>query len=93
MKTVPCKGCGKPIMFARTSDGKTIPLDPRPPVYLVTENADGATCDRIGPGQSLFGHPMATMVSHFATCPKASQFSGSKRGGKEGVGQQPDHPE
>jgi hypothetical protein len=66
-----CRGCGKPIVWAVLVDGKKIPLDPRPPVY-----------DQIGTAKD--GSPMVQrartcMVSHFATCPKASEFSGSRK--------------
>lgn len=60
-KTVPCKGCGRLIHFARTPQGKTIPLDVRPPVYKLTE--DGR-CERAPD----------TYVTHFATCPNADEF-------------------
>ena len=77
MRTAPCKGCGKPIVFVAVlkEDGTSgrVPLDPRPPVYMVTVTEE--------PG----GTPLSAirikdaMVSHFATCPKAAQFSGAKR--------------
>lgn len=68
-RTTPCKGCGKPIVWGETSEGKAIPLDPRPPVYRIMRH-------------DLAGDPKVhrdkeAMVSHFATCPKASQFSGN----------------
>lgn len=68
-----CKGCGKEIVWGITSDGKKIPLDPRPPVYsftpLVGETLNGLKVERM----------YNAHVSHFATCPKANDFSGSKR--------------
>lgn len=79
MKTTPCKGCGKPIVWAKDEKGQAIPLDPRAPVYDVIEVREGVTCVRSKPGQNVMGHNLASMVSHFATCSKAAQFSGSKR--------------
>lgn len=66
LKTTPCKGCSKPIVFAVLSDGKRVPLDPRPPVYDVTEYPDGTYAAT---------RSLESMVSHFATCPKANDFS------------------
>lgn len=68
-----CRGCGKEIVWGVTNDGKKIPLDPRPPVYRIFTHPEGfigAERDR------------EALCSHFATCPKANQFSGSRR--KEG---------
>lgn len=67
---VPCKSaeCGKPVVFARDPDGKPIVLDPRPPVYLVVTDARGTHCKRMHDA----------MVSHFATCKRANDFSKSK---------------
>ena len=71
MKSTPCRGCGRPIVFAINKDtGKPIPLDPKPPVYGVVEEADGEiVCKRLE----------LAMVSHFATCSKANEFSGKNR--------------
>ena len=67
-----CKGCGKPIVWGITADGKKIPLDPRPPIYRF-DGHDATRIERV----------MDVYVTHFATCPKASQFSGSKPKQKE----------
>ena len=67
MNRVPCRGCGRPIVFGTLPNGKRVPLDPSAPVYAVSE--DG-TCDRV----------QGVMVSHFSTCSKANDFSASKRG-------------
>lgn len=67
MTEQPCKGCGKAIVWAKSDTGATIPLDPQAPVY--TLNEDG-TCAR----------NKDAMVTHFATCPNANQFS---KGGKK----------
>jgi len=77
MKTTPCKGCGKPIVFAKDSAGKVIPLDPVAPVYRVfLSEVDGHRCELVErkPMDRTTG-----MVSHFATCPAANDFSASKR--------------
>ena len=68
MKTTPCRGCGKPIVFASLSDGKLVPLDPRPPVYSVVEYGEDETPVRVT-------RDLKAMVSHFVTCPKANEFS------------------
>ena len=68
-RTSPCRGCGKPIVWGLTNDNKKIPLDPAPPVYsIVTHN-----------GQSEAVRTTLAMVSHFATCPNANDFSASKK--------------
>lgn len=67
-----CKGCGKKILWGQTEDGKNIPLDPIPPVYCIVATR---------PNGNLFVEKtdQEYMVSHFATCPKADEFSKSKK--------------
>jgi hypothetical protein len=86
-----CNGCGKNIVWGKTKDGKRIPLDSRAPVYLQSDqygNGSGLAFRQeevehyIDP---LDGSPGCDpvkgkwMVSHFATCPKANEFSASKK--------------
>ena len=67
-----CKGCGNPIVWGETEEGKKIPLDPRAPVYVETD-----------PDTQTQPIPVTrsriAMVSHFATCPDANRFSGRKK--------------
>lgn len=71
-----CKGCGKPIVWgARTSatgERVRVPCDPRPPVYRVV----GVWPDD---GTPKVARVDDAMVTHFATCPNANDFSRSKR--------------
>jgi len=75
----PCKGCGRMILWARTSTGQRIPLDPAAPVYRIDADGGGGEVvasliprtDREQVGGSA--------VSHFATCTKADQFGAGKR--------------
>lgn len=66
-----CRGCGKPIVWGKTADGKNIPLDPKPPCYRVVDADD--------PDKVEVERDENVLVSHFATCPKADQFSGRNR--------------
>lgn len=68
-----CAGpkCGREIVWGVDGDGQRIPLDPRPPVYDVDETVEPPRAVR----------RQGAMVSHFATCPDAGQFSGGKRRG------------
>ena len=61
-----CRGCGKKIVWGETPEGKKIPLDPSPPTYYYDD--DSGECERT---HNIY-------VSHFATCPFANDFSGSK---------------
>lgn len=66
-----CRGCGKPIVWGIDPDGKKIPLDPRAPVYALNHLPVG--------GDPHVERDHDSMVSHFATCSKANDFSGSKK--------------
>lgn len=70
-----CKGCGKEIVWGLTGDGKKIPLDPKPPVYSFIGDGDEHSVPVI--------RHRGAMVTHFATCPEANRFSGSKKKGGE----------
>lgn len=76
-----CKGCGKEILWMKTTENKMIPLDPKPPIYEVHDAAPeefkgGADCYGARADKGYY-------VSHFATCPKANDFSASKKQAKE----------
>lgn len=71
LKRSKCRGCGKAIVWAETSDGKKIPLDPTPPVYRAREGA--------GHGEVIATRHPDAAVTHFATCPKAADFSRGAR--------------
>lgn len=64
-----CKGCRAPITWAKTERGKTIPLDMPGEMRFVLIGF----FDRNGaPYQQAIMHK--TYTSHFATCPKATEF-------------------
>lgn len=65
-----CKGCGREIVWGEdVINGSTIPLDPKAPVYSVLKQN----------GKVLLQRQHDCMVSHFATCANASDFSGKNR--------------
>lgn len=70
MREARCRGCKAPIIFAVTEQGRTIPLDVRAPTYRVKQEDDGTL-----PGTLRAQRTRGVLVSHFATCPKASAFS------------------
>jgi len=70
-RTTPCSSCGRPIVWGVDGEGQRIPLDPRPPVYHVAQTEDGRAV--------LVSRNRAAMVSHFATCPHASQHTRSRK--------------
>lgn len=64
-----CKGCGRPIVFARnTQTNAIVPLDPKPVTFCAQEHKGQIICS-----------PVEAMVSHFVTCPKANYFSGGNK--------------
>lgn len=92
MKTTPCRGCGKPIVFAaitkRDGTNGTVPLDPRAPVYDLDVDVEGnyfaiPTLRRFAEAGD---EPVqGSLVSHFATCPKAGDFSASNKGVRDAL--------
>jgi hypothetical protein len=56
-----CKGCGAPIMWIVTRDGKKMPLDAKPRIFY--------HIDSEGIPRQMKGHE-----PHWGTCPKAKQF-------------------
>ena len=66
-----CKACGRELTFASTPEGKVIPLDMSAPVYELEYDPDA--------GKYLAVRTSSAHVTHFATCPKASQFSRGRR--------------
>jgi len=77
MKRSKCKGCGKEIVWGTTQNGKKIPLDPKPPVYFYREPTGGMF--EIKKFDTV--RHESCMVSHFATCSKANDFSASRKKG------------
>lgn len=72
MKTVPCKLCGRPILWATDDKGTRHPLDPKAPCY----SFNGGDLD----GDFKVHRSEGTFVTHFATCPKVGDL---KRGEKK----------
>lgn len=79
--TGPCRGCSAKVLWARNREsGKLIPLDAKAIVYrIVSYPEDPNRSDT--PIEVV--RVKDAFVTHFATCPHAKTFSGSrKRDGK-----------
>ena len=67
-REVPCPSCGRTIVWAEITkqDGNPgrVPLDPKPPVFLVSRTGQGVRARQGRDGEDRY------MVSHFTTCPK-----------------------
>ena len=82
-----CKGCGAEIIWAKNENDKMIPLDAKAPVYVLTIRGDTrmlpiVSANLCHPGTETRcrrAEKGRAFVSHFATCPKANDFSGSKK--------------
>ena len=69
-----CKGCGARILWGLADGGRTrVPLDLSAPVYT--------TVGRLNIGDETVGvaRLRGTYVSHFSTCPKATEMKSKKR--------------
>jgi len=64
-----CRGCGMPLIFIQGPEGRTVPLDTQAPVYKVERDLTGVEV----------AVRVEAFVSHFASYPKASDLSRSKR--------------
>lgn len=69
MEIKPCRSCQAPVIWARTKNGKAIPIDAepadsgqKPNLKLLPGNPVAA--EYVGAGEG-------THVSHFVTCPNA----------------------
>lgn len=71
-----CKGCARPIRWAKSTNGKPIPVDP-------DERADGnliLSVDLLGEAVAEYVEAgKGTHVSHFATCEYSSGFRKGNR--------------
>lgn len=63
-----CRGCGRKVFFVKDADGKTQILDAVAPVWSIQGQPEPMATREIG-----------SYVSHFSTCPKASEFSRRKK--------------
>lgn len=77
IRTTPCRGCGKRVMFVTTADGAKVPLDVVAPVFHRIWDPDSQAAFWVSDSQG--GGERTAFVSHFATCSHANEFSGSRR--------------
>lgn len=71
---VKCRYCPAMVIWAKTGDGKSVPLDARNhPIYMLM--SDGHY-ERITEG--------VARITHFATCPGASKASADAKAKREG---------
>lgn len=75
-----CKGCGKQIIWIKTSAGKSMPCDHTPITYwqkekaagkVVTPNGEVLSCEFVGDLNQATG---IGYISHYATCPQSAHF-------------------
>lgn len=72
-----CKGCARQIIWAKTVDGKSIPLDKSAPVYTLTSDPQYAGEDAKGELRAV--RSQKSFVSHFTVCPERDRFSAAKK--------------
>ena len=78
-REMPCRACGKMILFIKTAAGKTMPVDSQPVRFRKDDSAkglfvlqDGSTAH--GESCSIWKANAVGYISHFATCPNADDF-------------------
>lgn len=74
-----CKGCGAEIRWAKTKNGKSIPLDAEPNSEgnVVFEESDTAygVAVVLGPAEAALARSRGMVwMPHHATCPKVVEF-------------------
>lgn len=74
-----CRSCNRPIVWANTSNGKTMPLDPEPSdrgnlVVSLTDNILHAGVVRGPQRDGLRAARKPLYLSHFTTCPHADNW-------------------
>ena len=87
-----CRACGKKIMFLKTHNGKTVPVDAES-VYFVPDIRgknlyvlpDGGTLRGVEPMEGDQDKHIG-YISHFATCPNADQFRKPRKKDRKGAG-------
>lgn len=83
-RTTTCRGCGKPIAFIKTINGKSMPVDPEPINFIPEMDYDkfvlmdgtvqrGQAAEETVKTETKIGYR-----SHWATCPAADDFRRKK---------------
>jgi hypothetical protein len=71
---VPCKSCGRPIIFAITAKGRRMPLDADPVAggnVLVTQEDEDLRAAVVDSASQPVTRPLYR--SHFVSCPNAAR--------------------
>lgn len=71
-----CKSCGAEIVWITDQGGKRIPLNKRRVRIYSYDKENKARC---GYAIHTDGTPLLTYISHFVTCPNASDHSARSR--------------
>ena len=80
MRVTACKGCGRPIVWIRTGNGKSMPCDAQPVVYKAVEggkdrvvmpNGEVLSCTFDADTDEVTG---VGYLPHWSSCPQAGKF-------------------
>lgn len=74
-----CTGCGRAIVWALSPKGAWILLEHVKAVYHLSHNYDDPETPQAEKLNDQDGSFDPFYISHFLTCPKASEFSGRTR--------------
>ena len=83
-RTTTCRGCGKPIAFIKTKNGKSIPVDPEPLTFIPELDydkfvlMDGTVQRGQAAEETVKAETQTGYRSHWATCPAADDFRRKK---------------